>query len=132
MTNDTAPTGVSEYAMSIEDMGLILKTSSYTTPGHKEMVEGLDLCAKELPMNDTDYARAFVIRNILVEKAPQVEHLIQRKKAKPEEIEVMDAIIAMLHERTARTRIMNPQIATLQMVKGALKSKDRRDWAERR
>lgn len=107
--------------MSIENMDLILKTSSCTTPGHTEMVEGLVLCAKELPMNDADYARAFVILNNLVLKAPQVEHLIRRSKAKPVEIEVMKAIIAGLQERTARTRIMNPQITTLRMIKGALK-----------
>ena len=132
MTNDTAPTGVNEYAMSIDDMSLILKTSSYGTPGHNEMVEGLVLCAKELPMNDADYARAFVIRNLLVEKKPLVEHLIRRNKAKPEGLEVMDTITAMLHDRTAKTRIMNPQIATLQMVSTVLKDKDRRDWLGRK
>lgn len=132
MTNDTAPTGVNEYAMSIEDIRLILNTSSYRTPGHKEMVEGLVLCTKELPMNAADYARAFVLRNVLVEKAPQVEHLIRERKAKPEEIEVMDALIAMLHDRTTKTRIMNPQIATLRMIGAVLKDKDRRDWLDRK
>lgn len=116
MTNEPTPTEAQPPEMSIETMRVLLKTSSYLTPGHQEAEEGLELCAKELPMNDADYARAFVVRNRLIEKRVQVAHLVQREVAEQAELDVMDTIIDMLHGQTAATRVMKPQIATLRMV----------------
>lgn len=123
MTKEHTPTEAQQSGMSIETMRTMLKISSYATPGHGEAKEGLELCAKELPMNETDYGRALVIRNILVEKRPIMIHFIGRGAAKPIEIEVMDNIIEMLNYQTAQTRIMNPQIATLRVVRVALRGK---------
>ncbi|MCX6733685.1 MAG: hypothetical protein NTX63_02635 [Candidatus Peregrinibacteria bacterium] len=47
MTNELTPTGAEQPEMSIETMRVLLKTSSYSTPGHKEAEEGLELCAKK-------------------------------------------------------------------------------------
>lgn len=123
MTNEITPTEAQQPEMSIDTMRTLLRTSSYSTPGHEEAEEGLELCAKELPMNDADYARAFVIKNILVEKRPNMIHLVGRGTANPIEIEVMDNIIEMLDYQTAQTRMMNPQIATLRVVRAVLKEK---------
>lgn len=106
--------------MSIEVMRTILRTSSFTTPGHEATVEGLEICAKELPLSKVDYGRAFVLRNKLVEKRTSVEHLIKRGAAEQAELDVMDTVIELLHDRTTKTRVMNPQITTLQMVKNTL------------
>lgn len=116
MTNESTPTEAQPPKMSIEIMGVLLKTSSCSTPGHQEAEVGLELCTKELPLNDADYARAFVVRNRLIEKRVQVAHLVQREVAEQAELDVMDTIIQMLHDQTKKTRVMKPQIATLRMV----------------